>query len=52
MSEYKQRNLENNQSFLKERNIDYAIHNNGYQYNFDTEIGIVAFYPSTNKWVF
>ena len=37
--------------YLNDIKADYEVHNKGYQLNFYTPFGVVAFYPSTNKWV-
>ena len=36
---------------LVEMGIEFKVYNNGYQFNIDTEKGIISFYPTTNKWV-
>ena len=51
-AEHKAKNMEMNLGYLNDNNIDYEVHNHGYQLNFETSFGIVAFYPSTNRWVF
>ena len=50
--EHKAKNIKMNLDYLNSLNIDYEVYNHGYQLNFETSFGIVAFYPSTNKWVF
>ena len=45
-------NMMKNLTYLNQIGADYEVHNNGYQLNFNTSLGIIAFYPSTNKWVF
>ena len=48
-AERKATSLKENLDILNELNLDYEVHNHGYQLNFTTSFGIVAFYPSTNR---
>ena len=48
----KSHNLTKNLEYLNEISADYEVFNYGYQLNFKTSFGTVAFYPSTNRWVF
>jgi hypothetical protein len=49
----KQDRMKRNLDWLNENEIEYEVHNKGYQLNFLTQTKrVVAFYPSTNKWVF
>lgn len=47
----KVRSLTDNMNFLNKNKCDYEVYNNGYQLNFNTKLGIISFYPSTNRWV-
>lgn len=49
--DHKENNLESNMKYLNDIEADYEVHNKGYQLNFETHLGTIAFYPSTNKWV-
>ena len=50
--ERKQSNMKKNMDILNAAGIDYEVHNKGYQLNVKTYTQhVVAFYPSTNKWV-
>lgn len=40
-----------NLEYLNNNDMNYEVFNGGYQLNFYCSFGIVAFYPSTNKWV-
>jgi hypothetical protein len=44
-------NIQRNMNYLNSIEADYEVYNNGYQLNFKTFLGIISFYPSTNKWV-
>ena len=44
-------NMKANLGYLNSINADYEVYNHGYQLNFKMNKEIVAFYPSTNKWV-
>ena len=49
----KRSNLKCNLDYLNAQEIDYEVHNEGYQLNIKRLTGgVVAFYPSTNNWVF
>lgn len=53
MQEHKQASMKRNLDYLSVNEIEYEVHNKGYQLNFKRlGGGVVAFYPSTNKWVF
>lgn len=45
-------NKDNNLKYLKTTNLQYTVLNDGNQINIVTSVGIIAFYPTTNKWVY
>ena len=46
-------NLKRNLDYLNSIDSDYDVFNNGYQLNFVIDDGsTIAFYPSTNRWVY
>ena len=47
----KDTNMKRNLDYLNFIEADYEVYNHGYQLNFKTPLGVIAFYPSTNKWV-
>jgi hypothetical protein len=50
--ERKAANLKKNMDYLNSTSLDYKVFNQGRQLNFEYRDGVVAFYPTTNKWVF
>lgn len=49
--ERKKLNLQQNLEFLNSTNVEYEVYNHGNQLNLRFGRETVAFYPSTNKWV-